>query len=230
MPFTLRASRNARRVSVVACATLFSAAAPVVLVAQMPAASNSSVPDPGFSFTPYLGMVLPTASLLATTATGAPLKLAAALAFGARVGIGLGQRFGIDGDVGYSPGSLEVDATGVKTNQDVQTITASGRLTFYLIPRSSPLWLGVSGGVGAVRHTFSNTGVAAASAISAGTNLGGVIGASAGIRLGKLLAINVGAEDYLYNASFDINGVKSTERKQHDIRLSAGIRIPFLGI
>ena len=62
-----------------------------------------------------------------------------------------------------------------------------------------------------------------------GTQVGGVFGASAGIRLGRLVAFSVGAEDYLYNASFDVNGTKTSEKKQHDIRLTAGVRVPFLG-
>ena len=66
-------------------------------------------------------------------------------------------------------------------------------------------------------------------AIQPGTNVGGVLGASAGIRIGRLLAINVGAEDYLYNASFDVNGAKTAERKQQDLRFTGGIRVPFIG-
>lgn len=230
MPVTHRVTRLALRPALLLCAAIVSAA-PAVLSAQMPASASSTPPDPGFSFTPYVGMVMPTTALIGVGAGATQaLKLSTAVTVGARLGISLGARVGLDGDVGYSPGSLEYDASGLKTNQDVQVTTASGRLTFYLIPRSSPVWLGVSGGAAAIRHSFSNSGVAATSAISAGTNVGGVIGASAGIRLGKLLAVSVGAEDYLYNASFDVSGVKTTERKQHDIRLSAGIRIPFLGI
>ena len=63
----------------------------------------------------------------------------------------------------------------------------------------------------------------------AGTDVGGVLGASAGIRIGPLLAIHVGAEDYLYSASFDVNGTKTSGRTQHDLRFTGGIRIPFVG-
>jgi len=216
MPFALRPS-------------LFFSAVLMAAAAPLSAQNASAPPDPGLSLTPYVGMVMPTAALLARPSE-APLKLSSAVTFGARLGINVNSHVGFDADVGYSPGSLELDDTGVKTNQDVQTTTASGRLTLYLIPRSSPVWLGVSGGAAAIRHTFSNTGLAATSEIKAGTNIGGVIGASAGIRLGKLFAVNFGAEDYMYSASFDINGAKTAERKQHDIRFSAGFRFPFLGI
>jgi hypothetical protein len=202
----------------------------LMLVCRPALAQRESVPpDPGFSLTPYVGVLIPTEDLIQAT-NGVPLKLAAAIVFGGRLGISLGQRWGIDGDVGYSPGSLEADSTGFKANQDVKVLSGSGRLTFYLIPRSYPLWLGVSGGVGAVRHTFSQSASSSTTNVSDGTNVGGVFGASAGIRLGRLLAVNVGAEDYLYDASFDVSGTKTAERKQHDIRLSAGVRIPFLGM
>jgi hypothetical protein len=110
----------------------------------------------------------------------------------------------------------------------VRILSGSGRVTLYLIPRTSPFWIGVSGGVAAVRHTFKS-GVVGAPDITPGTNVGGVLGASAGIRLGRLVALNIGAEDYLYNASFDVNGVKTAETKQHDIRITGGVRFPFLG-
>ena len=182
----------------------------------------------GFSLTPYLGVLFPTKALL-QSAQGAPLKLGVAVTGGLRLGIGLGDRIAIDADVGYSPGSLEVDSTGTKANQDVQVLSGTGRVTLFLIPRASPIWFSVSGGGGAIRHTFSKN-PSRAYDIQAGTNVGGVVGASAGFRIGRLLAVVVGAEDYLYNASFEINGTKTSERRQHDIRFSTGLHIPFLGI
>jgi len=183
----------------------------------------------GFSLTPYLGVAFPTKALI-ETARGAPLKLGAAVTGGLRLGVGLGDRIAIDADVGYSPGSIEVDTTSVKSNQDVQVLTGTGRVTFFLLPRASPIWFAVSGGGGAIRHTFSKNPSRPTGDIKAGTNIGGVLGASAGFRIGRLLAVVVSAEDYLYNASFEINGNKTSERKQHDIRISTGLHIPFLGI
>ena len=49
------------------------------------------------------------------------------------------------------------------------------------------------------------------------------------LSVGRLVAFSVGAEDYLYNASFDVNGTKTSEKKQHDIRITGGVRVPFLG-
>lgn len=199
------------------------------LLAQVGAPSTKK----GVSLTPYIGVNIPTADLFSYsngTATQVT-KIGVGLTFGGRLGIGLGQRLGIEGDVGYSPGSVDFPTTGggsVAFNQDVRILTGSGRVTLYLIPRTSPFWIGLSGGVGAVRHTFK-PGSTGSPTVKPGTNVGAVLGAAAGIRIGRLLAINIGAEDYLYNASFDVNNVRTTERKQHDIRITGGIRIPFLG-
>jgi len=203
-----------------------SAAAP--LLAQVGAPSTKK----GISLTPYIGVNIPTADLFDYQSGGTTqaTKIGVGLTFGGRLGIGLGERFGIEGDVGYSPGSVDISTTGGPTtfNQDVRILTGSGRATFYLIPRTSPFWIGVSGGVGAVRHTFK-AGTAGSPDVEPGTNVGAVLGASAGIRIGRLLAIHIGAEYYFYNAIFDVNGATTAEKKQHDIRITGGIRVPFLG-
>ncbi|HEV8355819.1 MAG TPA: outer membrane beta-barrel protein [Gemmatimonadales bacterium] len=204
-----------------ACFAAMLAAAPLAAQAGAPAART------GFSITPYIGVLVPTTDLL--DYNNQVTKLSAAVAFGGRVGIGLGARIGIEGDVGYSPGSFDFTSSGASVNTDVKILTGSGKLTVYLIPRTSPFWLGVSGGVGAVRHSFKESSDGTPSPIEAGTDVGGVLGASAGIRIGPLLAVHVGAEDYLYSASFDVNGTKTSGKTQHDLRFTGGIRIPFIG-
>ena len=79
-----------------------------------------------------------------------------------------------------------------------------------------------------MRHTFKQ-GTVGTTQFEPGTNVGGVIGAAAGIRIGRLIAFHIGADDYIYSASFDVSGTKTAETKQHDIRLTGGVRIPFLG-
>jgi hypothetical protein len=211
-----------------------SVARPTLLVLVALAASGSAFAQTGapasktgFSITPYIGVLIPTKDLL--NYNSQTTKLPIGFVIGGRLGIGLGKRVGIEGDVGYSPGSLEISSTGSAFNQDVKTLTGGGKLTFYLIPRTSPFWIGVSGGVGAVRHSFAPGGAAVTAGLKSGTNVGGIVGASAGIRLGRILAINFGVEDYLYNASFDATGGKTAAEKQHDVRFTGGVRIPFLG-
>ena len=204
-----------------ACFAAMLAAAPLAAQAGAPSART------GFSLTPYVGVLVPTKDLLDYQSE--ITKLSTAVTLGGRIGIGLGSRIGIEGDIGYSPGSFDFSSSGASVNTDVKIWTGSGKLIVYLIPRTSPLWLGVSGGVGAVRHSFKKSSDGTPSPIEAGTDVGGVLGASAGIRIGPLLAVHVGAEDYLYNASFDVNGTRTGGLTQHDLRFTGGIRIPFIG-
>jgi hypothetical protein len=190
----------------------------------------------GLSLTPYLGVLVPTADLLSYQigTTTEVTKVSIGFVVGGRLGIGLGKRVAIEGDVGYSPGSLDVSTgTGTQStttfNQDVTTLTGSGKVTFYLIPRTSPFWFGVNGGAGAVRHKLKAGGAAEQAGIKGGTDVGGVVGAIAGIRLGRVIAINFGVEDYLYTAAFDQLNTKVSEKKQHDFRFTGGVHFPFIG-
>jgi hypothetical protein len=117
----------------------------------------------------------------------------------------------------------------VTTNTDVTTTSGVGKLVLFLIPSTSPVWLSVSGGGGAIRHSFKN-GAGTLSGLKDGTNIGGVVGAGAGIRLGQFIALTGSVEDYLYDASFDNSGTKTAEKKQHDVRITGGVRIPILGM
>lgn len=203
--------------------------------AQSPAEGTTQleVQGGGFSLSPYVGVVMPTADLLSLskgTGTGTQtLKLSTAITVGGRLGVMFNSRIGILADVGYSPGSLDFDTTGVKANTDVTTLSGVGKLVVYLVPSTSPVWLNVSGGGGAIRHSFKNTSGTLAG-LTDGTNVGGVIGAAAGIRLGRLIALTGSVEDYLYDASFDNAGTKTSEKKQHDVRITGGVSIPFLGM
>lgn len=213
-----------RKLALATCATL---------VLTIPLAAQTGTPDPnsGLSLSPYIGVLVPTADLFSfqngnqTEVT----KLSIGLVVGGRLGIGFGPRVAFEADVGYSPGSLDIQESTSDFNQDVTVLTGSGKLTFYLIPRTSPVWFGVNGGVGAVKHTLKTGGAAEQAGLEGGTNVGGVIGARAGFRVGRLVAITAGVDDYLYTAKFDINDTLTSEKKQHDIRFTFGVRLPFLG-
>src|SRR5438309_902505 len=96
-------------------------------LASVPAAAQAGAPATrtGLSLTPYIGVLVPTKDLLDYNSQ--ITKLSAAITFGGRLGIGIGRRVGIEGDVGYSPGSLEVSGTGTDVNTDVRILTGSGR-------------------------------------------------------------------------------------------------------
>ncbi|MEO8337980.1 MAG: outer membrane beta-barrel protein [bacterium] len=211
------------------------AAAPVFAQSAAEGTQKLEGQGGGFSLSPYIGVVLPTADLLtlskgtgSTTGTQ-DFKMSSAITLGGRLGVMFTSRVGLMADVGYSPGSVNLDSTGVTANTDVTTLSGVGKLVLYLIPSSSPVWLSISGGGGAIRHSFKSD-AGTLSGLKDGTNIGGVIGAGAGIRLGQLIALTGSVEDYLYDASFDNGGTKTSEKKQHDVRITGGIRIPILGM
>lgn len=203
------------------------------LVLTSSLAGQTGTPDPGkgISLSPYFGVLVPTADLFQyqNGSETQITKLSIGLVVGGRLGIGFGSRVSLEADVGYSPGSLDLQESGSDFNQDVTTLTGSGKLTFYLIPRTSPVWIGVSGGVGAVKHTLKTGGAAELAGLTGGTDIGGVVGARAGFRLGRLVALTAGVDDYLYTAKFDTQGAQTSEEKQHDIHFTFGVRLPFLG-
>ena len=71
-----------------------------VAFASTPAAAQGGAPvtRTGISLTPYIGVIVPTADLIDFNSQ--TTKLSTAIVFGGRLGIGLGQRFGIEADVG----------------------------------------------------------------------------------------------------------------------------------
>ncbi|MEO8478042.1 MAG: outer membrane beta-barrel protein [Gemmatimonadota bacterium] len=203
------------------------------LALAAPLTAQTGTPDPGkgISLSPYFGVLVPTADLFNYQNGGETevTKLSIGLVVGGRLGIGFGSRVSLEADVGYSPGSLDLQESTSDFNQDVTTLTGSGKLTFYLIPRTSPVWIGVSGGVGAVKHTLKVGGAAELAGLTGGTDVGGVVGARAGFRLGRLVALTAGVDDYLYTAKFSAEGSQTSEEKQHDIHFTFGVRLPFLG-
>ncbi len=222
------------RSATVALAAAFVAAP---LFAQSAAEGTQKLEGQGgsFSLSPYVGVVMPTADLLTlsksngTTNGTQNFKMSSAITVGGRLGVMFTSRVGVLADVGYSPGSVNLDSTGVTANTDVTTLSGVGKLVLYLIPSTSPVWLNISGGGGAIRHSFK-AGASALTGVKDGTNIGGVVGAGAGVRLGQFIALTGSVEDYLYDASFDNAGTRTSEKKQHDVRITGGIRIPILGM
>lgn len=203
----------------------------VLAVLGYAAPAAAQVGDANFpvrlSLTPYLGLLIPTRDLI--DYQNHKTRLSIMVTWGGRLGLTIKQRVSVDAGVSYSPGSVEFFEGSTDVNERVHVLSASGRVTLFLLPRNGPFWIGVSGGVGAVRHTFTEVGSADTSAIRPGTRVGAVLGLSAGIRLGRVIAFNIGAEDHLYKARFDISGTQTSVLRQHDIRIVGGVHIPFLG-
>ena len=128
----------------------------------------------------------------------------------------------------YAPSDLKVTATGLgDQSQDANIFTGSGRISYQLIPFTSPVAFVVTGGVGVVNRSgefYAN--------VENKTDIGGTLGASARFRLGSLLHLQVSAEDYIYKPKAEIPGFGPDDEKktQNDIHLSFGVGIPLLGL
>jgi hypothetical protein len=181
----------------------------------------------GISFAPNIGVYVPTTELV-RAANGEQFKQEISLTLGGRLGIALGERLGLEFTGAYAPSDLKVTATGVSDQTaDANIFTGSGRVSFLLVPYSSPVAFLVTGGVGVINRSGEFY-----SGVANKTDIGGTVGASARFRLGSLLRLQLSAEDYVYKPRAEIPGFGPNDEKktQNDIHLSVGIGIPLLGL
>jgi hypothetical protein len=179
------------------------------------------------SIAPNIGVYIPTTELV-KAASGQDFKQEISITFGGRMGIALGQRLGLEFTGNYAPGNLKVTQSGFSDQtQDANIFTGSGRISYQLVPVSSPIAFLVTGGVGVINRS---------GAFYAGAqnkmDIGATVGASARFRLGSLLRLQVSAEDYVYKPRADIPGFSPSDQKQtqNDVHLSFGVGIPLLGL
>ncbi len=200
----------------------------VALLAMVPFSLTAQ-----FSIAPEIGVYVPTTPLVTAAFQGNPgeigqLKQEIALSIGGRMSIGFG-RFGIEVSGAYTPSSVVLSTSGVNfpdTTASANLVTGTGQLWVQVLPASSPLSLGLSGGL-----SVTSRGGDAFAGASNTTNLGGVLGVSLGLRLGPVIHLMVTAEDYIYNLDPALVGLPGAEFKtQHDIHLNFGIGIPLLGM
>lgn len=179
------------------------------------------------SITPNIGLYVPTTELV-KAATGEEFKQEMSITLGGRLGIMLGDRLGFEFTGAYAPSDLKVTASGLgDQNEDANIFTGSGRISYHVIPASSPLSFLVTGGVGVI-----NRSGAFYADVEKKTDIGGTLGATAGFRLGSLIRLQVSAEDYIYKPKAEIPGFGPGDemKTQNDIHLSFGVGIPLLGL
>jgi hypothetical protein len=177
------------------------------------------------SIAPNIGVYIPTTELV-KAASGEEFKQEVSITLGGRLGIFFSQRLGVEFTGDYAPSKLKFSAAGA-SKEDANIFTGSGRLTFQVVPFTSPVAFLVTGGVGVVNRSgdFYQD-------VDHKTDVGGTFGASARFRLGKLLRLQLNAEDYIYKPKAEIPGFAASDQKktQNDIHLSVGVGIPFLGL
>jgi Outer membrane protein beta-barrel domain len=179
------------------------------------------------SIAPNVGVYVPTTELV-KAANGDQFKQEISLTVGGRVGVALGKRLGLEFTGAYAPSNLKISQSGFgDQNQDANIFTGSGRISYQLVPLSSPVAFLITGGVGVI-----NRSGAFYADMAGKTDVGGTMGASARFRLGKLLRIQLSAEDYLYKPKGQIPGFTAADEKktQNDVHLSLGLGIPLLGL
>ena len=198
-----------------------------LLVGGMLVAPTHLLVAQGISFSPNIGVYIPTTELV-RAATGEQFKQEMSITLGGRLGVSLGQRLGLEFTGAYAPSDLKVSATGLgDQSQDANVFTGSGRVSYQLVPYTSPVAFVVTGGVGVINRSgdfYAN--------VANKTDIGGTLGASARFRLGSLLRLQLSAEDYIYKPRAEIPGFGPGDEKktQNDIHLSVGIGIPLLGL
>jgi hypothetical protein len=179
------------------------------------------------SITPNVGIYVPTTELV-KAANGEEFKQEMSITLGGRLGVQLSDRLGLEFTGAYAPSDLKVTASGFGDQSvDANVFTGSGRVSFHVIPSTSPISFLVTGGVGVV-----NRSGAFYADVEKKTDIGGTLGATAGFRLGSLLRVQVSAENYIYKPQAEIPGFGPDDevKTQNDIHLSFGVGIPLLGL
>lgn len=179
------------------------------------------------SIAPNIGLYIPTTELVKAATGDSSFKQEVSITLGGRLGIFFSQRLGVEFTGDYAPSKLKITETGLGTKEDANIFTGSGRITYQVVPFTSPVAFLVTGGVGVINRSgdFYKD-------VEDKTDVGGTFGGSVRFRLGRLLRLQLNAEDYIYKPKADIPGFAATDEKktQNDIHLSVGLGIPLLGL
>lgn len=217
----------------------FSRGAACALAALALAAGARPAAAQKLSLSPTIGVYVPTADLykVATGGTEEAFRPELSITLGGRLGLWVTPRLGIEATGDYAPGKLKFSTGGQPTNPDANTFTGAGRVTFFVIPNTSPVYFSVTGGVGYVKRSgdfYKGTNPATGQPYTSAelSDITGTAGARVGLRLGRILHLSVGAEDYIYKPDFAgaAAGATVTTKTQHDIHVNFGVGIPLLGL
>jgi hypothetical protein len=199
----------------------------ILVSAVLVGTRTSSMLAQGVSFAPNIGVYIPTTELV-KAANGEEFKQEMSITLGGRLGVALTQRFGLEFTGAYAPSDLKISASGLgDQSADANVFTGSGRVSYQLIPYTSPVAFVITGGVGVINRSGDFY-----ADVEHKTDIGGTVGASARFRVGSLLRLQLSAEDYIYKSKAEIPGFAPSDEKkaQNDIHISLGVGIPLLGL
>jgi Outer membrane protein beta-barrel domain len=214
-------AHNSQEVTMKCTPLIQCSAAALGLIAML---VGSSAEAQHLSLAPSVGVYIPTMDLVRATRGQVSTKQQVSVTVGGRLGVDISPRVGLSVTGDYAPSKLRFDLQGDQSSEDANVLTGSARLNVYVIPATSPVSLLLSGGVGVIRRS----GDAYADFVDK-TDVGPTGGASLRIRLGRVVGFQINAEDYIYKPGL-IQSQTTERRTQHDIHLSAGIQLPFLGL
>lgn len=187
----------------------------IALLATSPASAQR------ISLSPTIGVYIPTSELI-KAANGQEFKQEIALAVGGRLGLNFSPRLGLVTSVSYVPSNLRFSFNQNETTTDANLLFGTARVTYYVLPTTSPVWLNLNAGGSLVKR-----GGEAYDSLEDKTDFGGVVGTTVGFNLGGLLSFYVAAEDYIYGASFVESGTLEEKKTQNDIQLAVGFGVPL---
>lgn len=178
------------------------------------------------SLTPDIGIYVPTTQLvsLASGQSTAFLEQQISLSVGGKLDFWFTDRLGIQGTGTYAPSQLSAGAGGIGASTGANLFIGSGRLTYYVLPRSGLLSFLVNGGVGWLKRSGE-----AYDGVEDTSDITGTVGAAIGLRLGPLFSLRVSGESYLYKPDF-VAATLTDVATQNDFNLSIGVGVPLLGL
>lgn len=184
------------------------------------------------SIAPTVGVYIPTTELV-KAAAGEEFKQEISLTVGGRVGFWFGERLGLEVAGDYAPSKLKFSASG--DNPDANLFTGTGKLTYFIIPNSRPVYFAVKGGVGYIRRSgefYKGTNPLTGRPFTDDERQDwtGTAGATVGFRLGQLLHLSVSGETLVYKTNMaEETAGEDAATTQKDIQLKFGVGIPLLG-
>lgn len=190
----------------------------VTVSVLMLASTSGAVQAQRISLAPTIGIYVPTSELV-KAAAGQSFKQEVSISVGARLGLALGERFGLEASGDYAPSELTFSTTGSTAKTKSKIISGSGKVLVFLLPARHPIALLVSGGVGVVNRSGD-------AYPTSSTDVGGTLGASLRVRVGGLLSVQLNAEDFLYRATYQ-GSTQTGAVTQHDLHISFGFGSGF---
>jgi hypothetical protein len=173
------------------------------------------------SLAPTFGVYFPTTELIKAV-NGRSFKQEVGIAVGGRLGIGFSRRLGFQVTGSYVPSNLRFAFDGTNQTTDASLFFGAGKLSFFLLPPTSPVSFQLNGGVALVKRSGT-----AYQDLKDKTSVGGTVGAQLGLRLGPL-PLQFAVETYLYKQQLDgLTSETGEQASQKDVQLSIGFGLPF---